>query len=59
MPHIMDLIQFFEAYDVFDDRVFEHWELQEIFPNLNNRDLEDISKQFHSWYRSGPRLGMD
>lgn len=55
----MDLIQFFEAYDVFDDRVFEHWELQEIFPNLNNRDLEDISKQFHSWYRSGPRLGMD
>ena len=42
MPNIQDLKQFFEPFDVFDGRTFEYWELDEIFPNLSDKDIEDL-----------------
>jgi hypothetical protein len=50
LPGIIELKKFFEPYDISDDRVFEKWELQEIFPFINERDLSDIS---HGYAQQG------
>jgi hypothetical protein len=50
MPGIIELKKFFEPYEISDDRVFEKWELQEIFPFITERDLSDIT---HGYAQQG------
>ena len=42
----MDLMQFFEPYDVWPERIFEHYELQEIFPEFTDRDIAKIFEEY-------------
>jgi hypothetical protein len=42
----MDLMQFFEPYDVWPERIFENYELQEIFPEFTDRDIAKIFDEY-------------
>jgi hypothetical protein len=46
MPGMIELYEFMKQYDIFDGRVFEKWELQEIFPFLSEQNLNDIGMEF-------------
>lgn len=40
--HISSLLSFFKPYEAFENRCYEEWELQEIFPDLSRDDISDI-----------------
>ena len=41
-PHLPTLLSWFKPYEAHEGRWFTEWEIEEIFPTLDRRDIRDI-----------------